>query len=81
MRAIIIIIIFSEGRAGLANAMDGTVALCSELVESFKKDDKRQIKRKEFEAVLSERVKGPYSQQQIAQLWDKVALKIEKTKT
>ena len=74
-----IAIILSDGRAGLENEMDGTAAL-SQLVESFKKDDKRQIKREEFEAVLFESVKGSYSRQQIAQLWDKVYIYIKNLK-
>ena len=52
--------------------MDGTAAL-SELVESFRGDEEKQIVREEFEKVLSQYVNGPRATQQVAQLWDKVS--------
>lgn len=45
----------------------------SELVESFRGDEDRQIVREEFEEVLGQYVNGPRATQQIAQLWDKVS--------
>lgn len=49
----------------------GVTAL-SELAETFRNHEDRQITKEEFKAVLRQHLTGSHADQQITQLWDKV---------
>lgn len=51
----------------------GVTAL-SELAETFRNNEDRQIAKEEFKAVLGQHFNGSHADQQITQLWDKVGL-------